>query len=51
MMNALVRQNYKKGTVLFNKNDFAVCFYIIETGKVSIVFDDPNKKDVILGEL
>ncbi len=51
MLNTLVREHYKKGTVLFIKNDVPISFYIIETGKVSLVFNDPNKKDITLGPL
>lgn len=29
MLNCLVRQHIKKGTVLFNKDDIPTCFYII----------------------
>ena len=29
MLNCLVREQYKKGTVLFQKNDIPVSFYII----------------------
>ena len=38
-----------KGTVLFQKNDPALCFYIIESGKVKLEFEDPSKKDIVLG--
>lgn len=51
MLSTLVREHYKKGTVLFQKNDVPVCFYIIETGKVNLAFNDPSKKDIILGPL
>ena len=51
MLNCLVREQYKKGTVLFKKNDIPVSFYIIESGKVSLVFNNPTKTDIVLGSL
>lgn len=51
MLGCLVREQYKQGTVLFKKGDVPVSFYIIESGKVSLVFDNPNKTDIVLGSL
>jgi CRP-like cAMP-binding protein len=44
-----VREHFKPGMVLFRKNDVPVCFYVIESGKVNIMFNDPSKKDIVLG--
>lgn len=37
--------------MLFHKDDIPVSFYIIESGKVSLVFNNPTKTDIVLGAL
>jgi CRP-like cAMP-binding protein len=49
MLNSLVREHFKSGTVLFRENDLPVSFYIIESGKVGLSFSDPTKTDISLG--
>lgn len=51
MLNTLVRETHPKGAVLFKKDDKPYEFYIVESGKVSLTFNDPRKKDLILGKL
>ena len=49
LMNVLVRETYPAGATIFLENEPAASFYIIESGRVEVKFEDPKKKNLILG--
>ena len=49
LVNCFKRKKFKKDEVIFKKAVKSNHFYIIQTGKVSLEFDEPDKKDIVIG--